>query len=278
MNEALLEYPACDLCKETKSHELFRKRDTSRSWLAKCDTDPSLDSQMLFPIVRCDGCGHVFVKPRIKSEVANEIYERFWRIYEPECLKTTQYTDYVSRQLSELVTTGVRLLDFGCGWGSYLASAQEAGWHATGIEVDATNVEFATRHGLHAVQGDLLDGIFEAEQFDAVIAQQVFEHLLNPVEYLREIHRLLKPGGVLAIAVPNLGGLSARISGTDWEMITPIGHVRYFDSSSLAKFLSDNGFEILEKRYVQRFENSPIKNMFFSMPGGARKQAGRVSE
>ena len=138
------------------------------------------------------------------------------------------------------------------------------GWDAVELrEVDPEKIAFVKVHGLNAVQGELLDRIFERETFDAVIAQQVFEHLYDPVSYVEEIRRILKPGGVFFVSVPNYGSIVARIAGPKWDMVGPVGHVRYFTGSRLTRFLSDHGFAVLPKRYVTRFKGSALKNLVY---------------
>lgn len=256
-----LEVAHCDLCGCERQTEILRKKDTTSYWRAKCAED-GLDVENAFPIVRCDECGHVYVSPRLKQEIVNDIYARFWKKYQPTDLKADSFAMYLARQLHAL-SGGGRLLDFGCGWSNYLAAARAVGFDALGIEVDPAKIEFARRHGLNAVQGDLLDRTLPADSFDAVIAQQVFEHLYDPVPHLEELRRVMKPGGVLFLSVPNYGSIEAKVQGVKWDMMSPVGHVRYFTRRTLAKFLVDHGFEIVRKRYLRRFERGFLKNVAY---------------
>jgi SAM-dependent methyltransferase len=204
----------------------------------------------------------VFVTPRLSPELIADIYARFWRSYKPQALPQDPFAYHLCRHLAKFSEFG-KLLDFGCGWGQYLGAAKAVGWDAIGIEIDPEKIEFARSQGLNAVQGELLDGIFDSETFDAVIAQQVFEHLYDPVSYIEEIRRVLKPGGVLFVSVPNYGSVLARFAGANWDMVSPVAHVRYFTSGTLKQLLSDHGFEVLSKRYVRRFENNLLKDMAY---------------
>jgi SAM-dependent methyltransferase len=259
---AAWDHAPCDLCGCAEHKVLFRKKDTTSYWLAKCAEDKSLDPETEFPIVECARCRHVFVSPRLSPAVNADIYARFWRKYEPETVPEDEFALYLCRQLAALTHRG-KLLDFGCGWGHYLNAAQKVGWDAIGIEVDPAKVAFARRHGLNAVEGELIDHTFPDETFDAVIAQQVFEHLYDPVSYVKEIKRILKPGGVFFCSVPNYGSLTARIEGPKWDMVSPVGHVRYFTGSRLARFLSDHGFAVLPKRYLTRFQGHALKDLVY---------------
>ena len=239
---SLLDTVPCDICGGTRSKLEFRKRETRPWWIAKCDDDPRLDRDHSFAVVRCSDCNHVFVNPRLQREISDDIYARYWRSSEPDKVRASDYRRYVCRQLAALHPRG-ELLDFGCGWGAVLGVAAEEGWRATGIEVDERKVEFCREQGFTAFYGDLLDGRFPAETFDAAIAEQVFEHLYTPVAYMKEIHRILKPGGVLYAAVPNLGGVAATLRGEQWDLVHPVSHVRYFDRRSLADMADRCGFD-----------------------------------
>jgi SAM-dependent methyltransferase len=245
----------CDICGSTESQLLFRKRENRSWWIAKCADDARLDREHEFALVRCGGCRHVYVNPRLDPSINDDIYARYWRSPEPAKVGTSEYGGYVCRQLAAQRTPG-ELLDFGCGWGSVLSAARNAGWHATGIEVDERKVAFCREQGLEAVYGDLLAQPFPAAQFDAAIAEQVFEHLYRPVDYLRELHRVLKPGGVLYIAVPNFGSLEAKLKRARWDLVHPVSHVRYFDRASLANMGQQCGFDVLKPAYVPRGTNT----------------------
>jgi SAM-dependent methyltransferase len=249
--ESLLDTVPCDICGATRSNVLFRKRETRSWWLAKCADDARLDRDHEFAFVRCSECRHVYVNPRLKPAINDDIYARYWRSHEPAKVQRNPYGAYVCRQLAALRPRG-DLLDFGSGWGSVLNEATRAGWRATGIEVDERKIAFCREQGLNAVYGDLLRQPFAAATFDAAIAEQVFEHLYSPVAYMKELHRVLRPDGVLYVAVPNFGSIAAKISGPQWEYVHPASHVRYFDRRSLADLAERCGFEVLKPNYVPR--------------------------
>ncbi|HEX6994498.1 MAG TPA: class I SAM-dependent methyltransferase [Gammaproteobacteria bacterium] len=256
---SVLEHVPCELCGGTVLNTRFTAKETRSWWIAKCKDDPRLDPDFEFPIVECAECRHVFVSPRLNAEVNGELYARYWRETGPKPARASEYADYVCRQLAALGRKGT-LLDFGCGWGTQLEAAVRNGWQAVGLEVDPRKIDYCREHGLHAVLGDLRDRPFPEASFDAAVAEQVFEHLYSPIEYMRELHRVLKPGGLLYVAVPNLGGIDARSKGPRWDMVHPASHVRYFDRASLADLLSRCGFDVLRPAYVRRFGRAPIRN------------------
>jgi SAM-dependent methyltransferase len=271
--EKAFERASCDLCGCSDQTLLFTKKDTTSYWRAKCAEDASIDVETEFPVVRCKRCNHVYVSPRLKPEVNADIYARFWSSYEPEELLHDDFAVYLCRQLAGMTRLG-RLLDFGCGWGNFLSAARETGWDAVGIEVDPAKIDFARKHGLNAVQGDLLAGTFPAGSFDAIIAQQVFEHLYQPAAYLEEIRRLLRPGGIVFIGVPNYGGLSAKLKGPDWDMISPVAHVRYFTARTMSRFLNQHGLVPVRKRYLRRFRHSILRELVYQSIVFVENEAG----
>ena len=245
---ALLEHVPCELCGSAAFRTLFTVKETRSWWIAKCNDDPRLDRDFEFPVVECAECRHVFVSPRLDAQINAEIYARYWREAPTKSVTVSEYADYVCRELAVLGNRG-RLLDFGCGW------------QAVGLEVDPRKIDFCRERGFEAVLGDLRDRPFPEASFDAAVAEQVFEHLYSPVEYMRELNYVLKPGGVVYVAVPNLGSVEAKWKGRRWDMVHPASHVRYFDRAGLAGLLSRCGFEVVPPAYVRRFERAPIKNV-----------------
>jgi SAM-dependent methyltransferase len=79
--------------------------------------------------------------------------------------------------------------------------------------------------------------------FDVVALINVLEHVRSPSKMLREVVRLVKPGGIALIHVPNLGGLPARLTGRRWHQIEPLAHYYYFDSRTLQNLLRKSGFD-----------------------------------
>ena len=156
---------------------------------------------------------------------------------------------------------GLHVLDCGCGEGFYLLALQRLRpLRLTGLDADAGRLQRAEQaHGIRAqlVAGDAQSLPFDAESFDRVLTSEVLEHLPDDAAALREIHRVLKPGGVLAISVPHarypfwwdpinatwlaLGGKPIRrgpIAGI-WS-----NHVRLYRPEELAARVREAGFEL----------------------------------
>ena len=97
-----------------------------------------------------------------------------------------------------------RLLEIGCGLGPFLKRAHQRGWAVQGIELSswaANQACEAIRAGVVLARGEALP--FRSGVFDAVVSHHVFEHLLDPIQALRESRRVCRPGGRLLIVLPN---------------------------------------------------------------------------
>jgi len=138
---------------------------------------------------------------------------------------------------------GARLLDVGCGNGRFLMQMRAVGWEVCGVEPDPKSAAQAAAAGLDVRTGLLPDASLPGEHFDAVTLSHVIEHLHKPIETLHECRRILKPGGTISIATPNLGGQGHHVFGPDWFALDPPRHLVLFTPDSLRQALQMAGFE-----------------------------------
>jgi SAM-dependent methyltransferase len=110
-----------------------------------------------------------------------------------------------------------RLLDVGCGTGKALASFRELGWDVTGVEISPQAAWLARqRVECKICIGDFEEVSLEDEGFDVIRFCHSLEHLPSPKRALEKAYRLLQPGGLLWIEVPNAASLERRIIGRHW--------------------------------------------------------------
>lgn len=152
------------------------------------------------------------------------------------------------------------LLDIGAGRGELLRAASEAGWSAVGIEPSASFAEYAAKYSGATVRSETLEQCnFPDASFDVVILSAVLEHLYNPDEVIREIARILRPGGALYLDVPNerglyflVGNVYQRLRGRDWTVnLAPTFepfHVFGFNANALRKLVTKHGFTVKDWR------------------------------
>jgi SAM-dependent methyltransferase len=134
-----------------------------------------------------------------------------------------------------------RVLDVGCGDGRFLSAAAAAGWEAVGVDFDA-RASARSRPGVQVHLGDLFDCAFPAAAFDAVVLDNVIEHLPDPGAVFAECARLLRPGGRLVMITPNLDALGHAALGRDWRGLEPPRHLFLFTARTLRRFARRAGF------------------------------------
>jgi 2-polyprenyl-3-methyl-5-hydroxy-6-metoxy-1,4-benzoquinol methylase len=149
---------------------------------------------------------------------------------------------------------GGKLLEIGCGEGWFLAAADAAGYAVRGLDFSQAGLaKFHPQFLDRARFGDafeILDGLIAAgESADVCVMEHVLEHVVDPEALLARLPRLLNPGGVVAITVPNDFSpiqLAARASGAvDRDFwLAPPQHLNYFNAANLAPLLDHMGFDV----------------------------------
>jgi SAM-dependent methyltransferase len=135
-----------------------------------------------------------------------------------------------------------RVLDFGCGAGDSLAELRDRGWECHGVELSPRAIAVARGRGLDVRPAtDGPDG-FPDDTFDYVRANHSLEHVLDPPAVLRQMHRVLRPGGTLFLGVPTRDGLPAKLFGRHWWYLGPPVHPLTFSTSALLDLLRSVGF------------------------------------
>jgi SAM-dependent methyltransferase len=191
-------------------------------------------------LVRCTGCSHVQLDVMPSDEQLASAYAEA-----EEGLLIAQETG--QRATARLALDRIerhrepgRMIDVGCWVGFLLAEARERGWDVEGIEPSRYASDYAREQLDLPVQTlDLLSA--DVEPADVVVMGDVIEHLVRPDEVLERLHGLLRPGGVLYLALPDAGSLLARRLGRRWWAVLPT-HVQYFSRASLTTLLHRCGF------------------------------------
>ncbi|MDQ0426491.1 MULTISPECIES: class I SAM-dependent methyltransferase [Cellulomonas] len=165
-------------------------------------------------------------------------------------------------QVVSLVPAGSDVLDVGCATG-YLAEAlNQRGCTVSGVEYDAEAAEKARPHLDHLVVGDLntmdVDAALGGRTFDVLVLADVLEHVLDPVDVLRRLLPLLRPGGSVVMSIPNVahGSLRLALLQGRWQY-TDVGlldrtHIRFFTRRSVLELLADTGLAAAELRTTTR--------------------------
>ncbi|WP_312283622.1 methyltransferase domain-containing protein [Candidatus Igneacidithiobacillus taiwanensis] len=148
----------------------------------------------------------------------------------------------IEESVRHLPTTPGILVDIGCGNGDYLRTAMRLGWEAWGVDLDPKAVETARKTGATVLQGGFPDTGLPSAYFDVMTLSHVIEHVHDPLTALQEAFRVLKPGGQIWLATPNMESFGHARFGADWRGLEPPRHLSILTSYGLKKVLECVGF------------------------------------
>lgn len=187
-------------------------------------------------LVSCSSCGFRFVNPMPEpADLQREVGDS--KAYSHLPLDSVAHLEelangILSRIEQRLSSTG-RLLDIGCGPGVLLSVARARGWQPQGLELSMDSAERCRAAGFDVITQPLEQARLETGAFDAVVLHHVLEHVPDPNDTIRRCSQLLKPGGVLFIAVPNARSWRARVQGAMNAYVYQRDHLLFFDSVNL---------------------------------------------
>ncbi len=210
-------------------------------------------------LVRCRACGMVFVNPQPSDTALMAAYNGQGDLAEaigachdrPEFYKTWFSPREVEiwrtrlRRMARLCGKG-RLLEYGCGPALVGQVAVEEGWRVDALDVGEWIRELQPHRDFPLHIGTIREQRWPDGCFDAIYAQDVFEHVRQPREEALELARLLRPGGVLYVHVPNYASLTVRLGVSRFAYNEPPGHLNYFTPASLRNLLHRTGFARVE--------------------------------
>ncbi len=230
------------------------------SWGAH--TGALLDRSEGFRVLECTSCGFRHVVPLPSEHELRRVYRHdYYAVAKPLYLERSRedepWWSLVHRERFEafeaLLAAGRRrVLDVGCGPGTFLSVGRERGWEVLGIEPSEQAAAHARSLGLPVVEEFLTPELApRLGTFDAVHLNEVLEHLPDPRGHLELCRDLLRPAGLLCVAVPNdynpLQAVLREVAGYAPWWVAPPHHLNYFDFDSLARLLERVGFAILRR-------------------------------
>ena len=196
----------------------------------------------LADLVRCPACSHAQLERFPDEAELGEAYgEAASHDYVDEEAGQRETARRALERIERFASPG-HIVDLGCWVGFLLAEARERGWDPIGVEPSAFASAYARdRLALDVRRADLLTAELPEGRFSAAVMADVIEHLPRPAEALDRVARLLAPGGVLYLALPDAGSRVARAMGARWWSVIPT-HVQYFTRASLLTLLRRRGW------------------------------------
>ena len=232
---------SCNFCSSTAYETLF----TGPDLLLKKDG--------AFTLVRCDECGLIYQNPRLNEvELAPHYPEDYHPFHtdspEDRVAELSEQHDMTRRFKRVMNHAGQagKILDVGCATGQFLNQMATQGWSAVGVEPSEFAAEYARQtFGLDVRTTLLEDAGFAADEFDALTMWDVFEHVTDPLATLTECERILKPGGLVVLHLPNPECVEARAFGPNWLGWDQPRHLHLFSVQMIKKYFARTGFEFV---------------------------------
>lgn len=197
-----------------------------------------------FKLLQCPRCSHSFLQGDFSAEALRDLYTNY---YPRSTLSLDDYQPYKERSVWQSwldgeqstafrwVPENVRVLDIGSGFGESLGYLSARGCDVYGVEADENAKRVAEKFGYKVHIGLFDPTIYEASSFDYVTMNQVIEHVTDPLQTLRGISRVLKPGGQAILSTPNSHSLAAKLFGRRWAHWHAPYHLQFFTTRSMRK-------------------------------------------
>jgi SAM-dependent methyltransferase len=197
----------------------------------------------------CPACGVFFLSPRVREESIGRYYPQEYGPYQPpgnglldRVGRTVGLTDW-RRRVVERFVSGGKLLDVGCGSGTFLGTLQEDRWERLAFDI-APHREFPFR--ARYLSGKFDRDSLPLENVDAITMWHVFEHLYDPQHALNHALRILGPRGYVFLAIPDLRCLERPAFGRFWTGWDPPRHIATYSRRGMAELLERAGFELVD--------------------------------
>lgn len=236
---------------------------------------------------RCERCQHAFLTGSADVKAYEEFYQTRTSHHASEKKLDWDYSDQKLRYvyapllsaLSRFSSPG-KLVDVGCSNGAFVRAASKTGWDAVGVELEKASAETAIRNGVNVVNDDLVNVGFSENSINCVTMWQLIEHIGDPTPLLKEITRILRPGGILAVSTPNIQSIAWTLLGARWRAVDPSVHLHLFSVKSLRLLFERHGFEV-DWVATKDIKPTTIRDLMRSKGGNAthaRQQKSSVAE
>lgn len=207
-----------------------------------------------FRHVRCEGCGMVYVNPRLREDLGHDAYaeDYYTETYRLKLIPALPYRTAVINprkyaQIMEYFPAPGSILDVGCGLGDFLHECKKHGWKTLGIELNPFAADYArSEFGLDVVAQSVFAFDEKSEKFNCITLWGVLEHVARPLALLEKVRGLLRPGGLLVLEVPSgdsfLVRYYERYGGHVDRIIEGDRHIMLFSIQAFRDMMAKAGF------------------------------------
>ena len=246
----------------------FSAADTEQVNCCLCgDTGTSVYELPPYGVRRCARCTLVFVSPRLRAQALSRFYDqvdyfecgvygdqtgwspamalqRLWtsgRLNRIAKARSTRDSNARLRRPAD----GQRLLEFGSGYGLFLAAARDRGYDVQGVELSHPAAQQTAKLGLDVYCGQLVDAPLDGP-YDVICGWDTLEHVPNPLAVLRRIRELVADDGTVAMSTPYFSSLPSRLLRKRWWTLKPSEHIWHYTPYTLRLLAARAGFTVTD--------------------------------
>jgi len=201
-----------------------------------------------WPLYQCSNCGLIQVYPLPNKKSIQKLYQgNYWKNYISYGSQSKAHQKYFQKKIIEIYKykQSGKLLDVGCALGDFLLIAARKGFDTTGIDISYYSVKHCKKLGLRTYQNTTAS-MKKTNYFDLITAFETIEHELKPVNSVKKIYSMLKPGGIFVIIVPNTEAFTNKLMGKFWFGFRNKEHLFHFNQKSLSLLIKLAGFSELK--------------------------------
>ena len=191
-----------------------------------------------------------------------EVNIKKWDKWAPEADGKGRIYHYLRRAQAALIAIldvkeNMNLLDIGCGTGWAIGQAAQVvneqgefyGVDLSPKMIDKAKENFSDKNNFHFIEANSESIPLDDNMFDVIICTNSFHHYLHPDKAMKEIHRLLKPGGKIYILDPTADTLLIKLVDKIIKMVES-AHVKMYSTKEFKQLMLNAGLEYLESRVI----------------------------
>lgn len=261
----------CSLCGATEHTTFFKARDArfnlpEEFTLVRCSTCglvsvyPQPSDETLSHHYPAEYYTHASPRPTVKDRFNYSLFQFLFFLFEGNKLhsgivkKALQFIASQSSYARHIVEingleylpgAGSTFLEVGFGHGDFLNFLAKRGYVCTGVENDPVCCENMQKQGHTAFCGEVLELQLAENIFDFIRMRHTLEHIRQPVETVKKLFDVQRPGGYIFIEVPNFDGAYSKIFREDWAQLEPPRHLFHFTEETLSRILVKAGYTIV---------------------------------
>lgn len=230
-------------------------------------------------VYKCLNCGTEFIWPQPSLNELNGIYQKeYYKSWGFESdnnvvasLKKTSAFKYL--EIIKKYKENGKFLDIGCAFGFFLEIADKNGYDTYGVELSPYSSKIAKdKFGTKIFNGQLEEAKFPNQYFDIISMIDLLEHISEPLNFMKEVKRILKSDGIIVIITPNTSSFSRKLLGSKNWFHYKLEHLFYFNKKSLSFLMEKLNFEVIDSRRAVKAMNLDylqhqfcvFKNLFFT--------------